>query len=114
MSPAIKIETSLLPGKSLSFNQKVAHFCNRIHMTKMLASWVVYLCKHSPELRPTRVFLPERFTNVCSFGVTALPCSNLSPCIHSHDHIDVFGYTMYESENTIYITCIIPHMPYVK
>jgi hypothetical protein len=31
--------------------------------TTSLASWVAHVVEHSPELRHTRVFLPERFTN---------------------------------------------------
>lgn len=37
---------------------------------QLLASWVVYLCKLSPEVRPTRVFLPERFA--CLLAPSAL------------------------------------------
>src|SRR5699024_10182395 len=57
-----KTEIPRIQGNLCPSTRKLHTFVKPHPTSKALASWVVYLRKHSPEVRPTRVFLPERFT----------------------------------------------------
>lgn len=58
--------------------------------------------EHSPELRQTRVLLPERFTSsACSFGATKV----VSPLVVIRIYnIIQFGHTNYTSKLNYFIT----------
>ncbi|CAH2715261.1 hypothetical protein BACCIP111895_02445 [Neobacillus rhizosphaerae] len=58
--------------------------------------WWLKVSEHSPELRQTRVLLPERFTSsACSFGATKV----VSPLVVIRIHkIIKFGHTNYTSK----------------